>query len=163
MLSGFPGGSDSKKSSCNAGGLGSILGLGRSPGGGHGNPLQFSCLENPHGQEPGRTLVHGVAESDMTEHLRTHSTHVYYHTLLSGKLNSFTGGGGRAVSQVMPVVKNLPANAGDIRDVGSKKKRERDGFNPWVRKIPWRRVWQPIPVFLPGKFYGQRSLEGYGP
>ena len=116
VLSGFPGGSDSKKSSCNAGGLGSILGLGRSPGGGHGNPLQFSCLENPHGQEPGRTLVHGVAESDMTEHL---STHVYYHTLLSGKLNSFTGGSGRAVPQVMPVVKNLPANAGDAGDLGS--------------------------------------------
>ena len=45
-----PGGSDSKESACNAGDLGSILGLGRSLGGGHGNPLQYSCLENPHGQ-----------------------------------------------------------------------------------------------------------------
>ena len=44
------GGSDSKESSCNAGGLGSIPGLGRSPGRGHGNALQYSCLENPHGQ-----------------------------------------------------------------------------------------------------------------
>ena len=43
----FPGGSDSKESSCNAGDLGSAPGLGRSPGGGHGNPLQYSCLENP--------------------------------------------------------------------------------------------------------------------
>ena len=34
-------------------------------------------------------------------------------------------------------------------------------FNPWVRKIPWRRKWQPIPVFLPGKSHGQRSLAGY--
>ena len=34
-------------------------------------------------------------------------------------------------------------------------------FNPWVRKIPWRRKWQPTPVFLPGKFYGQRSLAGF--
>ena len=33
--------------------------------------------------------------------------------------------------------------------------------NPWVRKIPWRRKWQPIPVFLPGKSHGQRSLVGY--
>ena len=38
-----------------------------------------------------------------------------------------------------------------------------DTFSPWVRKIPWRREWQPIPVFLPGKSHGQRSLAGYGP
>ena len=44
------GGSDSKESACNAGDLGSIAGLGRSPGEGHGNPLQHSGLENPHGQ-----------------------------------------------------------------------------------------------------------------
>ena len=45
------GGSEVKASVCNAGDLGSIPGSGRSPGGGgHGNPLQYSCLENPHGQ-----------------------------------------------------------------------------------------------------------------
>ena len=37
----------------------------------------------------------------------------------------------------------------------------RHGFNPWVRKIPWRRKWQPTPVFLPGESHGQRSLVGY--
>ena len=47
---GFPGGSDGKEYTCNVGDLGSIPGLGRSPGGGHDNPLQCSCLENPHGQ-----------------------------------------------------------------------------------------------------------------
>ena len=36
-------------------------------------------------------------------------------------------------------------------------------FDPWVRKIPWRRKWQPTPVLLPGKFHGWRSLEGYSP
>jgi len=51
---GFPGGSDVKESTCNAGDLGSIPGSGKSPGGGLGNPLQYSCLENPHGQ---RSLV----------------------------------------------------------------------------------------------------------
>ena len=35
------------------------------------------------------------------------------------------------------------------------------GFNPWVGKVPWRRKWQPTPVFLPGKSYEQRSLVGY--
>ena len=44
---GFPGASDGKESTCNVADLGSIPGLERSPGGGHGNPLQYSCLENP--------------------------------------------------------------------------------------------------------------------
>ena len=43
----FPGGSDRKESACSAGDLGSVPALGRSPGGRHGNPLQYSCLENP--------------------------------------------------------------------------------------------------------------------
>ena len=37
----------------------------------------------------------------------------------------------------------------------------RNGFNPWVGKIPWRRKWQPTPVLLPGEFHGPRSLAGY--
>ena len=37
------------------------------------------------------------------------------------------------------------------------------GFNPWVRNIPWRRKWQPTPVFLPGESHGQKSLAGYSP
>ena len=59
---------------------------------------------------------------------------------------------------------SYPGNA-----VGLKKKKstcqcrrhKRCWFNPWVRKIPWRRKWQPSLVFLPGKFYGQRGLVGY--
>ena len=43
------------------------------------------------------------------------------------------------------------------------KKRKRCGFNPWVWKIPWRRAWQPTPVFLPGECHGQMSLVGYCP
>ena len=39
----------------------------------------------------------------------------------------------------------------------------RPGFDSWVGKIPWRRKWQPIPVFLPGEFHGQRSPAGYSP
>ena len=75
---GFPGGSDGKKSTCSAGDLGLIPGLGRSPGGGHDNPLQYSCLGNPQGQ---RSLVAyspwGHTELDMTERLsiQTQSMH----------------------------------------------------------------------------------------
>ena len=47
------------------------------------------------------------------------------------------------------MVKNPPANAGDARDAGV--------------KVPWSRKWQPTPVFLPGKFHGQRILVGYSP
>ena len=54
-----PGGSDSKESACNAGDLGSIPGLGRSPGGGHDNPLQYSCLENP-SEDSGGLLTMGL-------------------------------------------------------------------------------------------------------
>jgi len=59
---------DGKESACHVGDLGLIPGLGRSPGGGHGNPLQYSCLENSYGQ---RSLVgyspRGRKESDTTE------------------------------------------------------------------------------------------------
>ena len=48
------------------------------------------------------------------------------------------------------MVRNLPAM-------------QETGFDPWVRKIPWRRAWQPIPVLSPGEFHGQRSLVGYSP
>ena len=71
---GFPDGSDGKEFACNAGELGLIPGLGRFPGGGHGNPFQYSCLENPRGQ---RSLVgyspRGRRESDTTERLSTHT------------------------------------------------------------------------------------------
>ena len=43
------------------------------------------------------------------------------------------------------------------------RRRKRHRFDPWVRKIPGRRKWQPTPVFLPGKSHEQGSLEGYGP
>ena len=59
---GFPGGSDSKESALNAGNLGSLPGLGRSPGEGIGNPLQYSCLENPMGRGAWKATVQGVAK-----------------------------------------------------------------------------------------------------
>ena len=69
---GFPGGSDGKES-CNAGDLGSIPGSEISPGGGHSNPLQYSCLENPIERGAWWTTVHGVTKiqtqlSDKAQH-----------------------------------------------------------------------------------------------
>ena len=68
VFMGFLDGSDGKELTCNAGDLGSIPGLGRSPGGGYGSPLQYSCLENPHGQRsPVGYSPWGCKESDMNE------------------------------------------------------------------------------------------------
>ena len=63
----FPGGSDGKESACNAGDLGSVPGLRRSPGEGNGYPLQYSCLENSIGIGAWWTVVHGIVKLDMTE------------------------------------------------------------------------------------------------
>ena len=70
---GFPGGSEVKASASNMGDLGSIPGLGRFPGEGNGNPLQYSCLENPMDGGAWWATVHGVAKSrtrlsDFTSH-----------------------------------------------------------------------------------------------
>ena len=64
----FSCGSVVKNPHANAGDVGSIPGLGRSPGGEHGNPLQYSCLENPMDRGTWRATDHGIAELDMTEH-----------------------------------------------------------------------------------------------
>ena len=63
---GFPGHSKTKNQPANAGDVGSILGSGRSPGEGNGNPLQYSCWEIPRTEKPGRLQSIGCKESDMT-------------------------------------------------------------------------------------------------
>ena len=62
------------------------------------------------------------------------------------------------LQEVVPVVPVLP----DVQ-VHQPVKQATCEFDPWVRKTPWRRKWQPTPVVLPGKFHGQRSLVGYSP
>ena len=123
-------GSAGKESAYNARDLGSIPGLGRSPGEGKGYPLQYSGLENSKDR-----IVHGGPKS----WTQLSDFHFHFHSPQRG-------------------FPNLPANAGDIEvsnfyALGL-------GFKPSVRKIPWRRAWQPTLVFLPGESHGQRSLAG---
>ena len=73
-MEGFPSGSDGKESACNVEDLGSIPGLGRSPGGQHGNPLQYSCLEDSMDREAWQ----GRKESDTTDQLT--QRHIIYHS-----------------------------------------------------------------------------------
>ena len=70
----FPGGSDGKASVYNVEDPGSIPGLGRSSGEGNGNPLQYSCLDNPMDRGVLYATIHGVTESDMTEQLHFFSS-----------------------------------------------------------------------------------------
>ena len=116
-----------------AGDTGSISGSGRSPGEGNGNPPQYSCGDNPTDRGDWRAAVHGVAKSQ---------------TRLK-QFSSSSSSSSRA-SLVAQMVKNLSAM-------------QETPFDPWVGKIPWRRKWQPTPVFLPGKSHGERSLAGYSP
>ena len=56
----------------------------------------------------------------------------------------------------------FPGGTNDKRPCQCRRAKRR-GFDPWVGKIPWRRAWQPTPVFWPGESPGQRSLVGYDP
>ena len=124
---GFPGGSDSNDSACNEGDLDWIPGLGRSPRGGHGNPLLYSFLENPHGQKSlADPSLWGHKESDMTEQLSTARCIIVYMPI--------TGSVG----------KKSTCNAGATGDAGL--------ILHWAD--PWRRKWQPTPVFLLEKSHG---------
>ena len=85
----------------------------------------------PWTEEPGGLTVHGVAK---VGHDWSNWTHTYYLLLFGGSDKEF---------------------------VYQWEDAKRCGFDPWVGKIPWKRKWRPIPVFLPGKLHEQRSLEGY--
>ena len=140
LFTGLPWWLSGKESSCCAGAAGkvaSIPGSGRSPGGGHGNPFQYSCLENPVDRGAWQLTVmgsHGV-EHDWSNLACRHTCRYL----------------------VFPV--GISGKEPDCQC----RRWKRCGFHPWIGKIPWRRAWQPMPIFLPGESQGQRSLEGYGP
>ena len=102
-----------KESACNSGDICSIPGSWRSPGGWHGNPLQYFCLENPMDRGAWQATVHGVTKSpawQKQQSMQALKTHCYqqkfivYITIYS-------------CCQVALVVKNLPAKAEDVRDL----------------------------------------------
>ena len=60
-------------------------------------------------------------------------------------------------------VRDSPGGSDGKESACQCRRHKRCGFDPWVRKIPWRRKWQPTPVSLPGKSHRQKSLAGYSP
>ena len=191
----FPGGSVVKNPPANAGDAGNIcliLGSGRSPAEENGNPLQYSCLENPMDREAWHPVVHGATELDTAEHQyligNSHREMCHLRSQAPCPFQGYQPGG-----QLMWLVFTGAPCLGEphttdrcdsdteapkfILDLGFPflfavwwlsqwricLQCRRPGFDPWVKKIPWRREWQPTPVFLPGKSHGQRSLVGYSP
>ena len=140
LFTGLPWWLSGKESSCSAGAAGKVASIpesGRSPGGGHGNPFQYSCLENPMDRGAWQLTEmgsHGV-EHDWSNLACRHTCRYL----------------------VFPV--GISSKEPDYQC----RRCKRCGFHPWIGKIPWRRAWQPMPMFLPGESQGQRSLEGYGP
>ena len=110
---GFPGGSDSKESACNAGDLGWIPGLGRFPGERNGNPLQYSCLENPHRPRSLAGYSDEVAKSpkwlsDQTQHTLAWMFVLNVLLGLQVPISSLFSLGNLITSLVAQMVKNLP-------------------------------------------------------
>ena len=103
---------------------GSITGSGRSPEGGHGNPFQYSCLENPMDRGARQLTVMG---SRGVEH--------YWSNLACTHTCTYSG---------------FPGGVSGKEPDCQCRRHKRCGFHPWIGKIPWRRAWQPTPIFLPG-------------
>ena len=121
--------------------LGSIPGLGRSPGDRKGDPLQYSGLENSMD-----CIVHGVTKSPTG--LSDFHVLPLFNLPLRNDVSQHV-----SCFPVALAVKNLLASAEDLRL----------RFHPWVGEIPWRKVWQSSPVFLPEESHGQRSLVDCSP
>ena len=67
------------------------------------------------------------------------------------------------LTDASPTPLSFPGCASGEEPAYQRRRRKRHRSHPWGRKIPWRRIWQPTPVFLPGESHGQRSLAGYSP
>jgi len=108
-------------------------------------------------REAWHAAVHGVTELDTTENW---TTSIY---AIASSMNPHFFAARYNVRTQLCCIFLLTVFPGWLSDKESTCPFRRGGFNPWVRKIPWRRQWQPTPVFLPGKCYGQRRLASYSP
>ena len=141
----FPGGSDSKESSCNAGDLDSILGSGKSPGEGNGNPLQYSCLENPMDRQVWWATVCGVGH-DWATSLHFMTTYGGFIVKLKLGLHGWKSTGALwEAFWVAQMVKNLPATREtQVQSLGQENPLEK-GMATHSRILAWRIPWTEEP------------------
>ena len=141
---GFPGGSDGKESACNAGDLGSIPGLERSPGEGNNYPLQYSGLENSMDRGAWQATIHGVTKS---------------WTWLSNFLEKALAPHSSTPAWKIPWTEE----PGRLQSMGLLRVRH-DWANSLSRFtfMHWRRKWQPTPVFLPWESQGRVGCRLWG-
>ena len=124
----------------------------------NGNPLQCSCLENPRDRGAWWAAIYGVAQSRTL--LKLLAAAAAYNV----RAGIWTHVSVTSKSVFSPITMLLWCPWGFPRWVGGKEpscqcwRCRRHRFDPWVWKIPWRKKWQPTPVFLLGQSYGQRSL-----
>ena len=81
-------------------------------------------------------------------------------------LNTYFTKGGlctKILNQTVDMQRGFPGGASGKQSACQCRRCKRHRFHPWIRKIAWRRKWQPTPVFLPRESHGQRSLVGYSP
>ena len=183
-MPGFPGSSAGKEATCNAREPGSIPGSGRSAGEGRDYPLQYSwaslvaqLVKNlPAMWE---NSVQSLGWEDLLEKGQTGYPLRYSWASLVAQLLMLKNPPAMQETWVQPLGWEDPLEKGKAthssiltwripwtvmpggKEPACQSRRcKRPGFDPRVGKIPWRRAWQPTPVFLPGEFHAQRSLVG---
>ena len=156
----FSGSPDSEKYACNVGDLGSIPGLGRYPEEGHGNPFQYSVLENPHGQRSlagcspwGCRVGHNLTTEQQSQYFKGSLYQWLWRILLSSFLfKVFTG---FVISRVI-----CPGGSGGKESACSVRNQ---GSIPWLGRYPEEGHGNPLQYFCLENPSGQRSLVGYSP
>ena len=169
---GFPGGSDGKASACSMGDLGSTPGLGRSPGEGNGNPLQYSCLENSMDWGAWWAIVHGVAKvTVILGFIIPGWTYKSVHSLIPSTPPSPIARWFKSRSKKsnrFGLIPALPPYGLPWWHSGQCRRCKRHRFDSWVRKILWSRKMAICSSILAWKIPwteepGIRGLAGYCP
>ena len=118
----------------------------------------------PWTEEPGGLWFMGSQESDMTEAIVVSTLHppVVFHQCPMMALKNCSLCPWPSSRPLYLSCICFPGGTSGKESTRYCKRHKGRRFDPWVKTIPWKRKWQPAPVFLPGEFHGQRSLVGYG-
>ena len=160
LILGFSGGPVGKESACNTGDQDLIPGSGRSPEEGNGNPLRYACWEITWTEEPGELHPWCSEKSVMTERLTLSFSYPRRNIkqLQSCQTKLIWYDPVYILNHSVCAQLNLLFGLSRwLRGKESSCQCRRHEFDPWVREIPWRRKWQPTPVFLLGNPWTEKA------